>query len=181
MKTLIFNGSPRPKGETRKMINMLSEELVGDIKVVNTYTAGIHPCVDCRFCHTHDGCVIKDDMQTIYQDIQEADCIVIASPIYYEQLTGMLLATMSRLQTYFCAKYMRDQEPIQKKKKGAILLAAGSFGRREKAEATAKLLLKEMCCEHQGTVYIGRTDEKGLEDRPDIIKQIHELAYSLNK
>lgn len=181
MKTLIFNGSPRPKGETKKMIDQLRERMGGEIKIVNAYTADIRPCIDCRFCLTHDGCAVKDEMQTVYDDIQEADCIVIASPIYYEELTGMLLAVMSRLQTYFGARYVRHEEPIQKKKKGAILLAAGSIGPREKAESTAKMLLDQLRCEHAGTVYMGRTDKKSLEEQPEVVEQIRELAEILNK
>ena len=176
MKTLIFSGSPRKHGETQKMIDRLCAELDGEIKVVNAYSADIRPCVDCRWCLEHAGCAVQDDMQLIYQDIQDADHIVIASPIYFEELTGMLLAVMSRLQTYFGARYVRHQEPIAKEKTGGILLTAGSIGPREKAESTAKMLLEQMHCRHVGTVYAGRTDRISVEDQPEILTAICSLA-----
>ena len=116
MKTLIFNGSPRKKGETKKLIQELSQELGGEIKVVDAYTANIRPCVDCRWCFTREGCAVKDEMQEVFSYIQECDHIVIASPIYFEELTGMLLAILSRLQTYFSARYLRKEDPVPRKK-----------------------------------------------------------------
>ena len=65
MKTLILNGSPRKKGETAFMIEALSRELGGEIKVVNAYTADIRPCVDCRWCFKNPGCAVKDEMQEV--------------------------------------------------------------------------------------------------------------------
>ena len=123
MKTLIFNGLPRKKGETAY--------------------------------------------------------IVIASPVYFEEVTGMLLAVLSRLQTYFSARYLRKEEPVPKKKTGAVLLAAGSIGPREKAESTAEMLLRQMSCDSLGTVYVNRTDKVPVRDREDIIQEIEELAEKL--
>lgn len=55
-------------------------------------------------------------MQEIYSYIQEGDNILIASPVYFSMLTGKLLDVVSRLKTYFCARYFRKAEPIFKKK-----------------------------------------------------------------
>ena len=149
MKTLIFNGSPRKKGETAYMIKTLQEKLGGEFKVVDAYRARISPCIDCRWCFEHAGCA------------------------------GMLLAVLSRLQTYFSARYLRKEEPVPKKKTGAVLLAAGSIGPREKAESTAEMLLRQMSCDSLGTVYVNRTDKVPVRDREDIIQEIEELAEKL--
>lgn len=179
MKTLIFNGSPRKNGDTAKLIARLSAELGGEIKVVNAYTANVRPCVDCRWCLKNDGCAVKDDMQEIYQDIQDADHIILASPVYFEEITGMLLALMSRLQTYFGARYVRRTEPIQKEKTGGIILVAGSIGPREKAESTAAMLLEQMRCMNLKTIYVGRTDRTPAEEQEGVIEQISALAKQL--
>ena len=125
MKTLIFNGSPRKNGDTMEMIKKLTENLDGEIKIVNAYNSDISPCIDCRYCWKRNGCAIKDGMQEIYDYIQDCDNVVIASPIYFAELSGMLLALGSRLQTYVSAKYMRKETPIAKPKKGAVILAGG--------------------------------------------------------
>ena len=83
MKTLIINGSPRVSGDTVSLINRLSENLSGEYRIINTYTCNISPCVDCRYCKTHAGCAIRDDMQEVYKYIEECDNIVIASTVYF--------------------------------------------------------------------------------------------------
>ena len=181
MKTLIFNGSPRKHGETQKLIDCLKEELGGEIKVVDTYYVKVRPCMDCRYCMDHEGCAIDDEMQVIYQDIADADHIIIASPIYYEELTGMLLAVLSRLQIYFGAIHVRHKHLVTKPKTGGILLVGGSIGPREKAESTAMMLLEQMLCKHIGTVYMGWTDRKLVEDRPEILEEVRELARALKE
>lgn len=148
MKTLIFNGSPRKNGDTMSLINKLTENLQGEYKLVNAYDCDIAPCVDCRFCKKHQSCCVKDDMQEVYDYIKDCDNIVIASPIYFSELTGKLLDVGSRLQRYFCARHFRHEEPIPKKKKGAVILVGGGDGSGDKAEETAKTLLKVMNVEN---------------------------------
>ena len=179
MKTLIFNGSPRKNGETVYMIRTLLEALGGDFKVVDAYRADIRPCIDCRWCFDHAGCAVRDEWQEILSYIEECDHIIMASPVYFEEVTGMLLAVMSRLQTYFSARYIRKEEPVPKKKTGAVLLAAGSIGPREKAESTSEMLLRQMSFNSLGTVYVNRTDKVPVKDREDILCEIKELAEKL--
>lgn len=70
----------------------------------------------------------------------------IASPIYFSELTGKLLDVGSRLQTYYCARHFRQEKPIARAKKGAVLLAGGGDGAPRRAEETARMLLRSMGC-----------------------------------
>ncbi len=144
MKTLIFNGSPRQNGDTVFMIKELIKYLKGEYKIVNTYKDNISPCIDCRKCRKYSGCAINDDMQEIYKYIELCDNIIIASPIYFSELTGKMLDTGSRFQTFFSAQYFRNEKIIEKQKKGAVLLAGGGTGNPEKAYQTAKCLMRYM-------------------------------------
>jgi multimeric flavodoxin WrbA len=181
MRTLIFNGSPHKNGDTMTLIHTLCGELPGEVKIVNAYFDNIRPCVDCRWCFKNEGCAIKDGMQEILDYIQECDHIVLASPIYFEELTGMLLAVLSRLQTLFSARYIRGEEPVKKAKTGGILLTAGSIGPREKAESTAKMLLRQMNCMSLGTVYAGQTDKKPVREQTVALEEVHQLAERIKQ
>ena len=181
MKTLIFNGSPRKKGDTMEMVNTLCAELGGEIKIVNAYFDGIRPCVDCRWCFKNKGCAVKDDMQEIFQYIEECDHVVIASPIYFGEITGMLLAVLSRLHTYFSARYIRKEEPVPKKKTGGILLTAGSFGPRDKGEGTAQMLLEQLSCVSKGTVYVDHTDKTPVKEQENVLEEVRSLARAIKE
>ena len=146
MKTLIINGSPRVNGDTASLLDIIRKNIAGECRVLNAYGSNISPCVDCRYCWEKEGCAIQDEMQEIYDYIQECDNILIASPIYFSELTGRVLDVGSRLQTYFCAEYFRGEKPILKPKKGAVLLVGGGEGYMEKAYETACVLLHHMNC-----------------------------------
>lgn len=160
MKTLILNGSPREIGDTASLIGILTDKLAGEYKVVDAYRCGISPCIDCRYCWENEGCAVDDEMQDIYRYIQECDNILIASPLYFSELTGRLLDVGSRLQTYFCARFFRKEAPIAKPKKGAVILVGGGDGSIDKAYDTACKLLRLMNCRdiHEA-VYSHNTDK----------------------
>lgn len=145
MKTLIFDGSPRKNGDTAALIAAFTENLEGEYSVIRAYDEkGVSPCVDCRYCWDHPACAIGDDMQKIYGLIEESDCIVMASPLYYSELTGPLLSLLSRLQVYYCTRKFQEISLIEKPKIGGILLAGGGDGGPEQAVKTAKMLLRSM-------------------------------------
>ena len=147
MKTLIFNGSPRENGNTVSLINKATEKIAGEYKVINAYRCNISPCVDCRYCWDHTGCAIEDEMQEVYEYIRECDNILIASPVYFSELTGKLLDVGSRLQTYYCSAVFRKERPVLKEKKGAVVLVGGGDGHLDKAYSTACILLRHMNCD----------------------------------
>ena len=161
MKTLIFNGSPRANGNTALLVEKLVNALNGENNIVNAYRCNISPCIDCRFCWENDGCAIHDEMQEVYSYIQKCDNIVIASPIYFSELTGRLLDVGSRLQRYFCARFFRNETPIPKSKKGAVILVGGGDGHIEKPYETACTLLHHMNCYNiHDVVYSHNTNER---------------------
>ena len=143
-KTLIFNGSPRKKGDTAALIRALTDDLAGQYRVVDCYRADISPCIDCRSCRRVKKCVLPDDMQEVYAYIEECDNIVIASPIYYSELTGKLLDVASRFQLYYSARFFRKEDPGIKPKKGGVLLAGGGDGDPKRPYTTAKILLRQL-------------------------------------
>lgn len=153
MKTLIFNGSPRKNGDTASLLRVFKEAIGGDIQQIDAYFCKIKPCSDCRYCWTHHGCAIRDEMQRVYTLIDEADNIVIASPIYFSELTGALLNILSRLQYLYVSKTFRATDTLtEKRRNGVILLAGGGDGAPTRAAETAACLLHQMDAEVIGTV-----------------------------
>lgn len=181
MKTLIVNGSPRINGDTVSLINIVKENLIGEVWVVDAYRSNISPCLDCRFCWENKGCAIKDEMQDVYDCIQDCDNILIASPIYFSELTGKLLDIGSRLQAYFCAKFFRKEEPITKPKKGAVLLVGGGDGRMNKAYETACTLLHHMNCYNiHELIFSHNTNKRPAIDDKQVISGVDSIIRFFN-
>ena len=182
LKTLILNGSPRVHGDTVSLINQLTKSLDGEYRIIDAYRSNISPCLDCRYCWENAGCAIKDEMQEIYSYIEVCDNIVIASPIYFSELTGKMLDLGSRLQTYFCGRFFRKEEISIIPKKGAVILVGGGDGKVEKAYETACTLMHhmncynidEVVCSFNTNVVPAIQDEKALEGIDRIAKFLNE-------
>ena len=180
-KTLIFNGSPRKKGDTAALIRALTEDLAGQYRVVDCYRADISPCIDCRSCRRVKKCVLPDDMQEVYAYIEECDNIVIASPIYYSELTGKLLDVASRFQLYYSARFFRKEDPGIRPKKGGVVLVGGGDGAPARAAATARILLRELNAKEIFSPVIShRTNTLPAGEDGEAVAAVKRLAAFLN-
>lgn len=174
MKTLIFNGSPREKGSTKKLVSILAGYLKGECKIIDAYKSRISPCIDCRYCMNKKGCAAKDEMQEIYDYIHDCDNIVIASPVYFSGLTPPIVSIGSRLQRLYCGRMFRNEYFTQKLKKGAVILTRDGDGAPDIAIRTAKIFLKQMYCDsiYEAEVFCG--------ENPDDAERLKEIAVYFN-
>ena len=123
MKIAILNGSPR-KENTAAMIEAFCEgakEAGHEVEILHVGKMKINGCLGCEYCHTkgEGTCIQKDDMQYVYHELQEAEMLVIASPIYYHGLSGQLKCTIDR---FYAAAYPNKPAKL---KKVAMLLSSG--------------------------------------------------------
>ena len=111
-KILVLLGSPRKKGNS----TTLAEKIIGGAEaagatVEKVYLHGqkIAPCQACYACRKPDsrGCAINDDMQPIYQKLIEADSWVIASPVYWFNMSAQTKLFMDRCFALFNTKKER--------------------------------------------------------------------------
>ena len=82
------------------MANQLTagaEEKGAQVETLVLDAMDIRPCDACDFCQENDdGCVIGDDMQKIYPKLRAADVIVLATPVYWFNLTAQIKACIDR-------------------------------------------------------------------------------------
>jgi multimeric flavodoxin WrbA len=98
---VILSGSPRPNGNSEKLVTMFKEgaESVGKtVTVFRTAYMKFGGCMGCAHCVENKGsCVIQDGMTEALSAIQQADAVVWASPIYYFSVTGQLKLAIDRM------------------------------------------------------------------------------------
>ena len=182
MQTLILNGSPRKNGDTAALLSYLRNYLKGEIIEISAYYDNISPCIDCRRCKESGICVIPDRMQDVYKIIETCDNIIIASPIYFSELTGRLLDVASRLQTYYYGMQKNHGHPVKKPKRGGVLLVGGGEGDPQIAYATAVRILHYMKAkEIYPLICSHRTDEIPAAEDGAVLAQIRELAAFLHR
>lgn len=101
-RILILNGSPRLHGNTAGLIDAFrqSAEKEGHtVTVFNLQKMDIHPCLGCfgGGKNANKPCVQEDDMLQIYPAYEDADIVVLASPMYYWSITAQLKIAFDRL------------------------------------------------------------------------------------
>lgn len=183
MKTLIFNGSPRKNGDTVSLIRKVTEGLEGEYKIVNAYYCNISPCIDCRYCRRKPGCAIQDEMQEIYDYIEDCDNVLVASPVYFSELTGKLLDVGSRFQTYFSGKFFRKETPRMKEKRGAVILVGGGAGgSTTKPFETARILFHDInCFDIHPAVSSFQTDTRPAAEDEQALQGVDSIVKFFNR
>lgn len=103
MKVLGLVGSYRKEGNTdilvRKVLAGINSENI-DIQYVFLNDYAIKDCNGCEGCKNTYKCVVMDDMQQLYPLIEEADAIVLGSPTYFYNVTGIMKNFLNRLYCY---------------------------------------------------------------------------------
>ena len=182
MKTLVIIGAARPNGHTRKMVDLFLENLDGEKEIIDAYRTDVKPCMDCRYCWKTKAGVIKDGMQDIYQKIEEADNILLASPMYFHSITGRMKALIDRFQVYW-AGHVRGDMPEKPLRKGAILMVGGAPAFENQflgGELVLKTLLNDLSAQCLGQVCLPISARDSLETRPDIAEAVVALAKKMN-
>ncbi len=130
MLVLGLQGSPRLKGNTRRLLSMFldeAEQLGARVRMIDVDRQNIVPCKEYITCEKKGFCPIDDDMKKeIYSLLREAEVVVAATPIFFFNMTAQLKALVDRCQTFWARKYrFRLKDPLAKQRKG-VLLAVGA-------------------------------------------------------
>ena len=100
MRVLMINGSPRKNGNTSialaEMERIFQEEGM-ETQVVQVGNENIRGCIACLSCKQKGKCVFDDLVNQIAPQLEAADGLVIASPVYYASANGGLISFLDRL------------------------------------------------------------------------------------
>lgn len=100
-KTIVLLGSPRRNGNSEILAAKAMEGIKaagGRCEAFYLNKMNIRPCQACEYCrrNSEKRCVLKDDMQPLYQKLKEADAMLLASPIYMFTFSAQLKLFMDR-------------------------------------------------------------------------------------
>lgn len=169
LKVVLFNGSPRKKGNTYHCLNTVMQELISegiDCDYVWIGMDKLQGCTACFKCVENDDqkCVLKGDKMNEYiEKILEADGIIIGSPTYFSDLSATTKALIER------AGYATGR--LLKNKVGAAVVAVRRAGANHVfSSINFFFLIKEMIV--VGSTYwnmgIGRKPGEVLDDKEGI-------------
>lgn len=101
MKVLLINGSSHKEGCTNRALTEVSGALGGEgieTEMIQIGNKAIHGCIACGKCAETGRCVFHDDpVNEILDKMEQADGLIVGSPVYYASANGSLFALLDRL------------------------------------------------------------------------------------
>jgi multimeric flavodoxin WrbA len=105
MKLIGINGSPRKKWNTATLIEQALEGARSEgaeTELINLYDLDYKGCRSCFACKTigsksYGRCNLKDGLTEVFKKIEDADAVILGSPIYFGVVTGEMRSFMERM------------------------------------------------------------------------------------
>jgi len=186
MKALVLLGSPRKKGNTELLLKQIIqgiEQAHGKWELIRLPGLDIHPCIGCGTCEKAGICVFKDDMPDLYEKINQADRIIIGSPIYFYNVTAQTKLFIDRCQALWSRKYVLKQ-PIGSNpdRRGYLVSVSATKGDRifEGTKLTAQYAFDAMNCIYAGDLLVRGMDKRGIiADSPDELQRAIDFGINI--
>lgn len=179
---LIVLSSPRKKSNSSALAQAIGKGFKnagGKVEVVDLAKLNVSPCVACELCQKKPGhCSLKDDMPGLFPKIIAAEAVVLASPVYWFNLSAQIKAFLDR-----CFAVAAHPDGPFSQKTFAAALAYGDVDPLASGGVNAIRSLQDMCgytgAKWAGCVY-GSAMEKGLlAKNEDLLNQAFNLGLAL--
>jgi len=115
MKITNVIGSPRSTGNSATIARLLLDSLKTAGTQMRTFELNklnYRGCQGCMACKTtSDKCVVKDDLSEVLEEIQVSDVVIIASPVYFGDITAQTKGLIDRFFSYLKPDYRNNPNP----------------------------------------------------------------------
>lgn len=130
MKVVALLGSPRAHKNSATIARRFTETAAQSGAEIRTFELNqltYRGCQGCYACKkTLDHCVLQDDLTEVLSSVQEADLVLLASPVYYGDVTAQLKGFIDRTFSYLVPDYPTNPQPSRlTPKKLAFVLVQG--------------------------------------------------------
>ena len=187
MRVLGITGSPRRGGNTDLL---LAEVMRGaasrgaEVKTIVLNDLNFIACQHCDACLKKGKCKYQDDMQMVYRELEQADRIVLASPIQFMGVTAQMKAMIDRCQALWARKYVLKLPPLgnRRERKGFFISVAGRKVANvfDGALITIKSLFTVLDITYAGELLFRNVDEKAaIAKHPDALHQAFLVGQKL--
>ncbi len=182
-KVLIFKGSPRPNGNSAVLADQVAagaRHAGAQVESFLLHRMNIQPCDGCNTCESMiDGyCIIQDDMQVLYPKLVAADAVLIASPVYWFNVSAQTKLLIDRFHALGSA--------------GNSLLSGKQFGIALTYEdpdpfvsgainpiRSFQDMFRYLHIDFIGMVYGTARDVGDIQKKPEVLQQAFELGIKM--
>jgi multimeric flavodoxin WrbA len=185
MMVLGIYGSPRKGGNTDQLLDKALEgarSAGAETKAVYARDLKMSGCLECGGCDKTGACVVRDDMESVYPLMEEADIVFLASPVFFYGLTDQAKTLVDRSQALW-SKRMLNKSPEERKSydggRGYLITAGATRGKRifEGIELEARYFFDALDMSYEGGLFLRSMEKKSdARDRPEALEQAFEMG-----
>ncbi|MBL7179214.1 MAG: NAD(P)H-dependent oxidoreductase [Desulfobacterales bacterium] len=190
MFVLGLQGSPRKKANTNFLLSAFmneAEKLGARTHVIEVVKKNIKFCIGCGFCEKNGYCITQDDdmKPEIYPLFRAADVILLASPVYFYNVTAQLKALIDRSQALWSRKYKLNlTDPARNFRRGFLLSLGATKGKNlfEGVILTAKYFFDAVGAGYNGSLTYWQIENSGdMAKHPTVHEDVEKAVADLVK
>jgi multimeric flavodoxin WrbA len=139
-------------------------------------------CRECGGCDKSGKCVVEDEMQKVYPLLEEADVIIMATPVFFYAMPAQLKALIDRAQAPWNRR-MLEKSPEQRKRydhgRGYLIALGATKGKKlfDGVGLTARYFYDALDMSYEGGLFYRGIDAKGaINDRPEALQEAYDLG-----
>ena len=186
MKVLGIMGSPRRQSNTEILLDKALEgarEAGAEVEKVLASKLKISPCLEIYACRKDGNCAIKDDMQSLYKKLLEADQVIFASPMFFYGVTSQAKAIVDRCQALWVRRHVLGMGKEDKRERRGVFISVGATrGKKlfDGAVLTVKYFFDAIGVKYSGDLLVRGIDNKGqIKEHPAALEDAFRLGQEL--
>ena len=185
MKTLLaISSSPRRGGNSETLLKEFcraAEDAGWRVDLIKVNDLKFRPCQACDRCEKDGRCILKDDMQTVYPKMIDADALVVDSPFTFGSKKAHLKMFFDRFQCWWQAKYNLKKPFIpEDTNRQGFFICVGALKRKEYCENAIqiiKVFFHNINHKLAGNLCFRGYDELGaVQKDPDALAQAYQAG-----
>jgi multimeric flavodoxin WrbA len=114
MKVVSIFGSPRYQGNSTVLAEVFLKAAESEGAEIIRHPLNRYRMVGCQACGACKGrsevCIVDDDLTAVLADAKECDVLVLASPIYWGDVSGQLKLFLDRTYSYLKPGFMENPD-----------------------------------------------------------------------
>lgn len=190
MKILGIYGSPRPGGNSDLLLDKAlsgARAAGAEVSVIYSRDLDIPGCLECGGCDDTGKCAVDDDMHKAYPLLEDADAIIVSTPIFFYSMPAQLKALIDRGQAMWNKRRLSKtalRDKTHGKGRGWLIAVGATKGKNlfEGVELTARYFFDALDMSYQGCLSFREVEGKGdVSNRPDALEQAFELGKDAAK
>jgi multimeric flavodoxin WrbA len=187
LKVVGILGSPRRNGNTEILLDEVLKAAGNSGCLTRKFVLNemdFVPCQECENIRKDGFCKIQDEMQKIYPEIENADVVAVASPVFFGSLSAQTKMMIDRFQCQWLGIKLFKSYKIKKKKTGVFICTEATEREDflENARSIVKNFFAVVGAKYEHEIFCRAVDRKGaVREKKECLELAQKTGLSLIK